>query len=110
LVVFYIPFPSYVSESPVCVYTADLCAAQLTRNELGNALAEWASAAGIHFIDPVDYFRTLAQQGEQLYYSYDAHWSPVGHTAAGKLVADYVRELLLDPDSGGYSRNWPGEG
>jgi len=90
LLVFYVPFPSYVVDTPVCVYAAALCAEQLESNQLGEALAEWAESEDIRFIDPVEYFRVLTAQGQQLYFSWDAHWTPAGHAAAGKLVADYL--------------------
>lgn len=90
LLVFYIPFPSFITETPVCVYADELCAEQLESNRPGEALAVWAAASGIHFIDPVEYFRVLASQGEKLYYDYDAHWSPAGHAAAGKMIVDYL--------------------
>jgi hypothetical protein len=99
LVVFYIPFPSYVSETPVCTYTSEMCTMQRVRNDLGNALAQWTGAEGIHYIDPVDYFRKLAKPGEPLYYSYDAHWSPAGHAAAGELISDFIQEVLIRHDS-----------
>ncbi len=90
LLVLYIPFPSYIVDTPVCVYAPERCSEQLESNRLGDALAEWAGAEDIHFIDPVEYFRVLTAQGQQLYFSYDAHWTPAGHAAAGKLVADYL--------------------
>lgn len=90
LLVFYIPFPSYVVDTPVCVYSPEYCAEQLESNRLGDALSEWAASENIHFIDPVDYFRVLSSQGQQLYFGYDAHWTSAGHAAAGKLVADYL--------------------
>lgn len=90
LLVFYIPFPSYIVETPVCVYAPERCSEQLESNLLGDALAEWAASEDIHFIDPVEYFRVLTAQGQQLYFSYDAHWTVQGHAAAAKLVADYL--------------------
>ena len=99
LLVFYIPFPSFISASPVCIYAADLCAQQAQINPLGEALAHWASGEGIHYIDPVGYFRQISARGEKLYYPYDGHWTPAGHAAAGRLIVDYLEErALLDPD------------
>jgi hypothetical protein len=95
LLVFYIPFPSYISESPVCIYTAKLCAQQARTNPLGEALADWAAGEGMHYIDPVEYFRRLSARGEELYYPYDGHWTPAGHAAAGRLIVDYLDESAL---------------
>ena len=95
LLVFYIPFPSYIDETPVCPYTQPLCAAQREGNAPGEALAEWAHGENIAFIDPVAHFRGLSAQGIQLYYTWDAHWTPAGHAAAGELVADYIRRRGL---------------
>ena len=98
LLVFYIPFPSHVGETPVCIYTQELCAGQRSGNMLGEALSEWAAEQNIRFIDPVGYFRVLESQGEELYYPYDAHWTPRGHAAAGKMIADYLKMYGLVKD------------
>lgn len=91
LLVFYIPFPSYIEDTPVCIYTAELCAGQRSSNAPGDALSGWAASENIRFVDPVGYFRVLESQGEELYYPYDAHWTPRGHAAAGKMIADYLK-------------------
>jgi hypothetical protein len=90
LLVLYIPFPSVISETPVCVYSEPLCIEQRTRNALGESLSDWAAEENIRFIDPVDYFRVLTENGKNLYYEWDGHWTPEGHAAAGKLIADYL--------------------
>lgn len=98
LLVFYIPFPSYLVDTPICIYSLERCTEQLKSNRLGEALAEWAAAENILFIDPVEYFRVLYSQGQELYFPYDGHWTPQGHAAAGKLIADYLKMYGLVPD------------
>lgn len=90
LLVFYIPFSADIFDTPVCIYERPLCAGQMQHNALGEALAQWAAAHDIRFIDPVESFRSLAARGEQLYFTWDAHWAPGGHAAAGRLIADYL--------------------
>lgn len=97
LLVFYIPFPSYVSDTPVCLYTEPMCAEQRISNRLGAALAEWAAAEGIHLVDPVEDFRALEARGEELYFRLDAHWTPAGHAAAANLIVDYLGKHGLVP-------------
>lgn len=98
LLVFYIPFPSYIVDTPVCIYSPERCNEQLNSNRLGEALAEWAASENIHFIDPVQYFRVLSSQDQDLYSPYDGHWTPRGHAAAGKLIADYLKMYGLVAD------------
>lgn len=98
LVVFYIPFPSYVGAASVCIYAPPLCARQRKENVLGEALGSWAVANGIRLIDPTETFRALTGRGQALYYREDGHWTVEGHAAAGRLIADYIeREGLLNP-------------
>jgi hypothetical protein len=97
LLVFYIPFASYVGDYPVCLYAAEICEQQRESNDLGEALGAWAQAEGIHFIDPIDRFRELEATGERLFFENDAHWTVAGHAAAGELIIEYLRtNQILD--------------
>ena len=49
----------------------------------------------IHFIDPVNDFRSREHVGEKLYYYYDGHWTAKGHAAAGTLIEQYLRTHQL---------------
>jgi hypothetical protein len=95
LVVFYIPFASDISEYPICRYSAPSCEEIRESNVLGVALESWAKENDVHFIDPVDDFRSREQAGEKLYYQYDGHWTSKGHAAAGSLVEQYLRDNQL---------------
>lgn len=97
LLVFYIPFPSDIGKTPVCIYTEPLCAEQRSSNRLGTALAEWAASEDIRLIDPIEHFRALEARGEELYFRLDAHWTPAGHAAAGNLIVDYLQKHGLVP-------------
>ena len=95
LVVFYIPFASDISDYPICKYSAPSCEKIRESNTLGTSLASWAKENSIHFIDPVDDFRSREQAGEKLHYQYDGHWTSKGHAAAGSLVEKYLRDNQL---------------
>jgi len=95
LVIFYIPFPSVVSDYPICQYSISSCERIRGGNALGSSLASWAMENGIHFIDPVSDFRSREQAGEKLYYYHDGHWTKQGHAAAGYLIEQYLRDNQL---------------
>jgi len=95
LVVFYIPFASVISDYPICKYSVSSCENIRKNNALGTSLASWAKENGIHFIDPVNDFRSREQAGEKLYYYYDGHWTRKGHGAAGTLIEQYLRTNQL---------------
>jgi len=99
LVIFYIPFASVINDYPTCTYSVSSCEKIRESNALGTSLANWASENEIHFIDPVNDFRSREQAGEKLYYYYDGHWTPKGHKAAGNLIAQYLlKNQLIHPD------------
>jgi hypothetical protein len=99
LVIFYIPFASDISDYPTCKYSQSSCETIRKSNALGTSLASWAQQNGIHFIDPVNDFRSREQAGEKLYYYYDGHWTTKGHAAAGSLIEQYLRaEQLISSD------------
>ena len=103
LLVFYIPFSSYVSSYPVCQYAPQTCEHMQGANLLGDALTKWSRQHGIHFIDPLLRFRNLEAMGQRLYFELDAHWTPAGHAAAGELITEYLlaKEGILSPTNGG---------
>ncbi|MCU0513166.1 MAG: GDSL-type esterase/lipase family protein [Anaerolineae bacterium] len=57
-----------------------------------NAMRDLAAAHGWLFIDLLEPFKQRVAAGELLYYPYDTHWNQAGHTLAGQVVADFMRQ------------------
>jgi len=55
-----------------------------------DAIAEVVQAQGLHFIDLTPAFQATSAAPAQLYFTYDTHWNPAGHTLAAEVVSDYL--------------------
>jgi hypothetical protein len=55
-------------------------------------IAQWCAERSIRFISPTSVLRDYAKVGKQPYYTYDQHWTPLGH----KIVADTISQYLAD--------------
>lgn len=71
------------------------------------AVMELCEQESIEFISLTDELRRTILKGNQAYYTYDMHWSPIGHRIAAETVYRYLDEdhsstqptdLMLDPD------------
>lgn len=51
------------------------------------ALSAWCEGAGITFVSLTKPLRDATQRGEQAYYTYDDHWTPIGHELAATALA-----------------------
>lgn len=49
---------------------------------------------GINFVSPTTALRQAMSKGEQVYYTYDQHWTTLGHA----VVADVIHAHLAHPD------------
>jgi hypothetical protein len=56
-------------------------------------LAELAQRNGIPFVALEPAFRDATAGGARLHWRFDGHWNAAGHDLAGRLLADFVREL-----------------
>jgi hypothetical protein len=103
LLVFYIPFANWAGNYQFCQYAAETCERMQHTNSLGDALTSWTTQYGIPFIDPTMQFRKREAAGQRLYFEFDAHWTPAGHAAAGKLITEYLRanEDTFSPKNSG---------
>ncbi len=55
-------------------------------------LTEWAAGRDALLIDPLEEFRRREREGEQLFYSPDAHFTPAGHEAVATVATPLLRE------------------
>lgn len=53
---------------------------------------QWAADHEIPFISTTDTLRSAVADGVQVFYTYDQHWTPVGHA----LVAEKIRQSLIE--------------
>src|SRR5262249_7097120 len=51
-----------------------------------SVVAEWCRAQSVSFLSLTHAMREIARTGRQPYYTFDQHWTPIGHDAAAKAV------------------------
>ncbi len=73
-----------------------------------SALAEFCRAASIEFCSLTRPLQESMQAGEQVYFTYDQHWTPIGN----RVTADVVAKLFDDGHVGGADsgQDRPGSG
>jgi hypothetical protein len=69
------------------------------KNNSHDAFLAIAEEAGIRTVDLLPKFRTLAGDGQVLYYPFDTHWNPAGRRAAAEVISTSLRELSVSADS-----------
>ena len=96
-IVVYVPFATLAGDYPeLCRYVAEICASQrVSVDPLGERLRAWAASFGVRFMDPLPAMRLLEHKGERLYFGTDAHWTPRGHRAVAKIIAEYINDNAL---------------
>jgi hypothetical protein len=52
---------------------------------------EWCARNDVPFISLTGPLRDAVWQGRQAYFTYNDHWTPVGHDVAAGVVADFLR-------------------
>ena len=55
---------------------------------------EFCQTEGIPYVNTTTALRDLAARGRQAYYTYDQHWTPLGHQVVAKVVHDYLQGPL----------------
>lgn len=53
--------------------------------------ARYCADEGIEFVSLTEPLRDAIRRGEQVYFTYDQHWSPLGHVVAANAIAAYLR-------------------
>ncbi len=56
-----------------------------------NILQKFCQAQGIEFLDTTTLLQQATAAGEQVYFTYDDHWTPLGHATVAGAVADYLQ-------------------
>ena len=54
-----------------------------------STLAEWCRGEGIAFVSLTLPLRRAAAEGKQVFYTYDDHWTLVGHDVVAEAIHDY---------------------
>jgi len=64
-----------------------------------SVIADWCREASIPFLSLTMALHDATAAGRQAYYTYDQHWTPVGHEVVGQAVSDFLRDQsILDHD------------
>jgi hypothetical protein len=58
---------------------------------------KWCEQRSIPFISLVDALRQAAAEGKQVYFTYDQHWTPLGHEVVARVIADAWPKSGLQP-------------
>ena len=57
----------------------------------------WCEQRAIPFISFVDALRQATAEGRQVYFTYDQHWTPLGHEVVARVVADFWAKNGMQP-------------
>jgi hypothetical protein len=60
-------------------------------------LREFLQEEGIEFISPTEILRQRAAEGRQVYYTYDQHWTALGHQAVAEALTRYFAAGRMPP-------------
>jgi hypothetical protein len=55
---------------------------------------KWCAERGIPLISLTAPLREATAQGRQMYFTYNAHWTPAGHEVAGRVIAERWLEVV----------------
>mgnify|MGYP000652970109 CR=1 FL=1 len=57
----------------------------------------WCESSGVEFVSLTGPLRESVVRGEQVYYTYDQHWTPLGHDLAARVLAEAFAARGLRP-------------
>jgi hypothetical protein len=63
-----------------------------------SVVAAYCEQRGIPFVSLSVPLRQAAARGEQPYFTYDQHWTPLGHDIAAQSIGNFVSEHLSPPE------------
>lgn len=61
-------------------------------NSINTVVKEYCEGSKVGFIDLTEPLRSHAQKGDQVYFTYDQHWSPIGHKVVATTISNYLKE------------------
>ena len=61
---------------------------------------QWCKSNGVGFISLTAPLRDAVRKGQQVFYTYDEHWSPTGHEVVADVVLRHKSELTGTTDGG----------
>ena len=56
-----------------------------------DVIREFCNKEEIEFVSLTKRLRSAIQNGRQAYYTYDQHWTPIGHQVVAEVLYDYLR-------------------
>lgn len=64
-----------------------------------NVIRKWCEKKSIPFISITSALRDTIQSGQQTYYTYDQHWTPLGHDVVARAIHNYLlaNDLIQSP-------------
>jgi hypothetical protein len=60
---------------------------------------QWCAKKNIPFISVTEPLRTAAQNGTQVYYTYDQHWTPEGHVVVSERIGQVLKQLASSTEA-----------
>ncbi len=61
-----------------------------------NRLREFAGKHGITVLDPLPQLRSLHRDDDRLYFPNDTHWNTRGNALAGRILADFLKDNVVN--------------
>jgi len=62
-----------------------------------STLREFCASEGIDFVSTTGPLRDAMARGEQVYFTYDPHWTSLGHAIAARTIGEHLRARGLAP-------------
>jgi hypothetical protein len=55
------------------------------------AIRDFCRTESIEFISLTEPLRRIIAEGAQAYFTYDSHWTPIGHKIVAETISQYLR-------------------
>ena len=64
-----------------------------------SVIREWCQREGISFLSLTAPLREAALTGDHVYYTYDQHWTPIGHEVVARAAYKHLADDLMSADT-----------